>query len=137
MVAKQLKDDTARGAQIAKPPFKRIFTGQCTVLVCMSAGLLLVDVVIAYSTLLGGLISVAPNVYFASLGFRYSGARAANDVAKSLYRGEVGKFVLTALLFACVFVLVKPLSAAALFATFIFMMVLNWVLLVRFSHLSP
>lgn len=134
MVAKQLEERTARGAQIAKPPFKRIFITQCLVLVCVSAGLLLRDLVTAYSALLGGLIVVAPNVYFASLAFRYSGARAANDVAKSLYRGEVGKFVLTAILFACVFALVKPLSAAALFATFIMMMVLNLFLVLRMTR---
>ena len=132
-MAKQLKDNTARGAPIAKPPFIRIFTTQCVVLVCVSAGLLLIDLVVAYSALIGGLILVVPNIYFASLAFRYSGARAANDVAKSLYVGEVGKFVLTAMAFACAFVLVKPLSAATLFVMFIFMMILNWILVLRLS----
>ena len=133
-MAKQLQRDTARGAHIAKPPLIRIYTIECIVLVVVSAALLLSSQVLAYSALLGGLISVVPNVYFASLAFRFSGARAASDVAKSLYRGEIGKCVLTAILFACVFVLVKPLSAGSLFAMFIFMMVLNWVLLVRFSR---
>ena len=128
-----MKDNTVRGAQIAKPPFIRIYTTQCVVLVCLSAGLLLVDTAVAYSALLGGLIQVVPNIYFASLAFRYSGARAANDVAKSLYVGEVGKFVLTAMAFACAFVLVKPLSAGILFVMFIFMMILNSILVLRMS----
>ena len=133
-MARQLKDKTAGGARIAKPPFIRIFIILCVVLACTSAGLMFVDKVIAYSALLGGLILVAPNLYFASSGFRDSGARPANEVAKSLYRAEAGKFVLTAVAFACVFILVKPLSAGALFAMFIFMMVLNWVLVVRLGQ---
>ncbi len=99
-MAKQLKHTTARGAPIAKPPLLRIYASQCVVLVGVTVGLLLINTVVAYSALLGGLIAVVPNIYFASLAFRYSGARAANDVAKSLYVGEVGKFVLTAMAFA-------------------------------------
>lgn len=133
-MAKQLKQKSARGAQIAKPPFFKIYASQFIVLVLVTAGLHFVNHTMAYSVLLGGLISIVPNTYFALLAFRYSGARAANDVAKSLYLGEVGKFVLTATLFACVFVLVKPLIVAPLFAAFIAMMVLNWVLVLRLSN---
>jgi F0F1-type ATP synthase assembly protein I len=39
--------------------------------------------------------------------------------------------VLTAVLFASVFALVKPLSAGTLFAVFILMMALNWILSLR------
>ena len=133
-MAKQLKQNSARGARITKPPFLKIYASQTIVLVVIAAGLLFVNSTMAYSVLLGGLISIVPNTYFAILAFRYSGARAANNVAKSLYFGEVGKFVLTATLFACVFVLVRPLAAAALFAAFIVMMVLNWVLVLRLSN---
>ena len=92
-----------------------------------------IDWLSAYSVLLGGLISIVPNSYLASLAYRFTGARAASDVAGSLYRGEVGKFVLTAVMFALVFVMVKPLSAPALFAAFILTTVLNWVLVLRMS----
>jgi ATP synthase protein I len=132
-VARQLKQNTARGAQIAKPPLLKIFASQCIVLAVLSLGLLLVNVTTAYSVLLGGMVCIFPNVYFAFLAFRHSGASAAEAVAKSLYRGEVGKFLLTAVLFACVFVLIRPLSVGALFTTFIAMMVLNWVLVHRLS----
>lgn len=128
-----MSKNTERGAKIAKPPFLRIFASQLIVLVMVSAGLLFADGVLAYSVLLGGMISIVPNGYFATLAYRYSGARAATDVARSLYRGEVGKFVLTAIMFACVFVLVKPLSTAALFTMFILMTVLNWILVLRMS----
>jgi len=128
-----LRKKTATGAQIAKPPFLRIFTCQSLVLVLVVAILLPIDWQSAYSVLLGGLISIVPNGYLASLAYRFTGARAASDVAGSLYRGEVGKFVLTAVMFALVFVMVKPLSAPALFAAFILTTVLNWVLVLRMS----
>ncbi len=132
-MARQLKENTARGASIAKPPLLKIFASQCSVLVAVSVGLLFVDVTMAYSVLLGGIVCIFPNAYFSFLAFRYSGARAAEDVAKSLYRGEMGKFILTAALFACVFVLIKPLLVGALFTMFIAMMILNWFLVYRLS----
>lgn len=128
-----MKQNTARGAQITKPPLLKIFASQCVVLAALSLGFLFVDVTTAYSVLLGGMVCIFPNAYFAFLAFRHSGARAARDVAKSLYRGEVGKFILTAVLFACVFVLIKPLSVGALFAMFIAMMILNGFLVHRMS----
>jgi ATP synthase protein I len=124
---------TATGAQIDKPPFLRIFTSQGVVLLVVVVVLLVIDWVKAYSVLLGGLISIVPNGYLASLAYRCPGARAASDVAGSLYRGEVGKFILTAVMFALVFVMVKPLSAPALFTAFILTTVLNWVLVLRMS----
>lgn len=132
-MAKQFKNITAHGARIAKPPVLKIYASQFLVLATLSAALLYVDVTVAYSVLLGGVISILPNLYFALLAFRFSGARAVEAVTKSLYRGEVGKFILTAALFACVFVLVKPLSVGALFAMFIAMMVLNSFLVLRLS----
>ncbi len=131
----QLGIKTMHGAKIQKPPFLRIYASQCVVLVCISTVLLFADRVIAYSSLLGGIISIGPNIYFARLAFRFTGASAANDVTSSLYVGEVGKFVLTAVLFACVFVLIKPLSTAMLFTSFIFMTALNLVLVLRMSKI--
>ena len=132
-MAKQLAMKTASGAKIAKPPFLRIYASQLVLLIFAAVLLLVTDKIVAYSTLFGGLISIVPNSYFAMLAYRYTGAKAASEVAKSLYRGEVGKFVLTAIMFACIFVLVKPLSTAALFTAFILMTVLNLVLVLRMS----
>ena len=81
------------------------------------------DPVSAYSILLGGLIFWGPNAYFALYAFRFRGARAAAQILRSMYRGEVGKLVLTLLGFALVFTLVKPLDVLALFLTYIAMLV--------------
>jgi len=75
--------------------------------------------VAGYSALLGTLVSVVPNAFLAlrlAVPRRDSGARS---LVRAAYAGELGKLALTVLLFVLVFTLVKPLSAAALFAAFI------------------
>jgi ATP synthase protein I len=75
--------------------------------------------VAGYSALLGSLTCVIPNAFLALrlvAPRRESGARA---LIRAAYIGELGKLGLTVLMFSIVFVLVRPLSAAALFAGFI------------------
>lgn len=73
----------------------------------------------AYSALLGGLIAVLPNAFLAlrlSLPRRDPGAAA---LLRAAYIGELGKVMLTVLLFGLVFTAVRPLAAGALFAGFV------------------
>ena len=100
---------------------------QIVLLVLASATVLLVDAAWAKSILIGGLISVLPNAYFARMAFRHQGARAAREVSQSFKRGEAGKFVLTVCLFAVVFSSVPSLKAGALFTGYIGMMLLNLI----------
>jgi ATP synthase protein I len=75
--------------------------------------------VAGYSALLGSLICVIPNAFLALrlvVPRRDHGAQALLNAA---WIGEVGKLALTVLFFSLVFTLVRPLSAAALFAGFI------------------
>ena len=75
--------------------------------------------VAGYSALLGSLVCVMPNAFLAlrlALPRRDPGAQA---LVRAAYIGELGKLALTVLLFVLVFTLVKPLSAAALFAAFV------------------
>ena len=134
-MASQLNKQTARGAQIPKPPILKIYGIQCAALLLVCAGLSVVDWTTAYSALLGGLLSIGPNTYFACSAFRYSGAGAAANVARSIYRGEVLKFVFSAVLFALVFVMVKPLAAGTLFTAFILTTVINTILIVSLGRL--
>jgi ATP synthase protein I len=72
-----------------------------------------------YSALLGALICVIPNAF---LGLRLVLPRrdaGAGGLLQAAYLGELGKVALTVILFGAVFVMVRPLSAAALFAGFI------------------
>lgn len=73
----------------------------------------------AYSALLGGLTAVLPNAFLAlrmSLPRRDAGAAA---LLRAAYIGELGKVVLTVLMFGLVFTAVRPLAAGALFAGFV------------------
>ena len=79
-----------------------------------------------YSGLCGGLIAWLPNLYFAHKAFRFSGARAAQSIVRSFYAGEAGKLILTAVLFALAFVVVKPLEASALFGIFVLALSVGW-----------
>jgi len=75
--------------------------------------------VVGYSALLGSLVCVIPNAFLAlrlAVPRRVPGAEA---LVQAAYIGELGKLALTVLFFSLVFTLVKPLSAAALFAGFI------------------
>ena len=79
-----------------------------------------------YSGLCGGLIAWLPNLYFAHKAFRFSGARAAQSIVRSFYAGEAGKLILTAVLFALAFVVVKPLEAPTLFGVFVLALSVGW-----------
>ena len=75
--------------------------------------------VAGYSALLGSLTAVIPNAFLAlrlMAPRRNPGAKALVGAA---WIGEMGKLALTVLFFTLVFTLVRPLSAAALFAGFI------------------
>jgi ATP synthase protein I len=72
-----------------------------------------------YSALLGSLICVIPNAFLAlrlAVPRPDPGARA---LLRAAYIGEAGKVALTVLMFGIVFVAVRPLAAAPLFAGFI------------------
>ena len=57
----------------------------------------------ALSAVLGGLVSVVPNAYFARQLFQYQGARQARQIVNRFYKGEAMKLLLTVVLFAMVF----------------------------------
>jgi ATP synthase protein I len=91
-------------------------------LIAVSGGVscgLIFGMVAGYSALLGGLIALLGNLYFAFKAFRYFGARSAKAIVQSLWAGEMGKQILAAALFALVFVGVKPLQPAALFVGYL------------------
>ena len=75
--------------------------------------------VAGYSALIGSLICVVPSAFLAlrlAVPRRDPGAGA---LMRAAYVGELGKLALTVLMFGVVFVAVRPLAAAPLFAGFI------------------
>nr|WP_241263049.1 ATP synthase subunit I [Parahaliea mediterranea] len=125
----------SRGAPIARPPVYRISLAQVALLLPACLLLALWDGVWGLSALCGGLVAVVPQAWFAARAFRYSGARSAQAVARSGYAGEVGKFLLSAAGFAAVFMLLRPVSGAAVFAGYLAMLAIqitgSWMLLRR------
>lgn len=75
---------------------------------------------------LGAGIAIAGSLYFALQAFRHAGARQAPQIVRSFYKGEAGKFVITVLLFAAVFVGVRPLQAGWLLTGFILEQLVVW-----------
>lgn len=78
------------------------------------------DAAVARSVLAGGLISALSNGYFALQAFRYQGAANADKVVRSFLRGELGKIVISILLFALSFSFLEDLNVVALFSGFLF-----------------
>jgi len=72
-----------------------------------------------YSALLGSLICVIPNAFLALRLVVPRSDPGAKALMGAAWIGEIGKLALTVLFFTLVFTLVRPLSAAALFAGFI------------------
>ncbi|WP_089169736.1 F0F1 ATP synthase subunit I [Azotobacter chroococcum] len=101
------------------PVFRVLVVQALTGLVTAFACGVFWGLVAGYSALLGGLIAWLANLYFAHKAFRYFGARSAKAVVQSLWSGEMGKLILTAALFALVFVGVQPLEPLALFGGYL------------------
>ena len=72
-----------------------------------------------FSALLGGLICLIPNAYLALRLTLPRSDRGASGLVQAAYIGEIGKIVLTVLLFSLVFSLVRPIDPVALFSGFI------------------
>jgi ATP synthase protein I len=83
---------------------KRLFLMQLRF--CAVASVLvwiLFDVSAARSALLGGLVCLVPQAWFARILFRDQRARFSQQILKRAYRGEAIKLLMSATLFAVVF----------------------------------
>lgn len=120
----------ARSHAMARPPLGSVLLMEGGVVLLVAALALIASPLIARSILLGGLLFLGPQAWFAWRVFRDRGARSAQAVVQGFYRGEAGKFLLTGAGFALVFVTVKPLEPAALFGTFVVLHIAHTVVLV-------
>lgn len=87
---------------------------------CLVAGLLLIiGWEHAWSALAGGLISALGNGFAAARIFVPYRAQEPEKLVGRLYGAEIGKLVLTGLLFAAAILWIEPLSVGALFGGFL------------------
>jgi len=75
--------------------------------------------VYAGSALLGGLIATLANAYFAWKVFAKQKETTPEQILATYYGAEVGKIILTVMLFTAAIVMVKPLSMATLIVAYI------------------
>ncbi|MGX1201506.1 ATP synthase protein I [Marinobacter nauticus] len=101
---------------------------EMAVLLILSLLWLLESRLAGYSALVGGLIFVIPNAYFAHRAYRYQGARQMHLAVSNIFRAESIKLALTAVFFAAVFTLMEPVHVPALLFTFAVMVVLGTAL---------
>lgn len=79
----------------------------------------------ASSAVLGGMVCVIPNIYFARKLFEYQGARSARQIVNSFYKGEAIKIFLSIVLFTAVFMWIK-ITPLAFFAAYIMILITHW-----------
>ncbi len=73
----------------------------------------------AVPTLLGGLIGVVPNAFLAARLMSPRAGSSARNLLAAGWLGEIGKLVIAAVMFAAVFMTLKPLHPEFLFAGYI------------------
>ena len=106
-------------SNLKTPPVYKVTIAQLAATVFIAViSLLISGIILAYSLLLGGLISAVPNSYFAFHAYRYQGARNAQNVVKGFIRGELGKIIMTVVLFALSFTLITSLNELVLILGF-------------------
>ena len=98
----------------------RFIKAQFVVTIILSAVWMIVGYTAAYSALTGGLIATMANAWFAVKIFRKKSkeTETAETVLTTFYVGEIYKFIFTGAMFFMAFVLIKPISAIALLATY-------------------
>lgn len=124
-------------APIARPPVHLIARFQLVVLFLVSLALLPIDWALAASAATGGLIQIIPQAWFTRRAYRYSGARQVRNVVNAMYRGESGKLLLAAALFALVFHRFSWLDPATLFISFGAMIVVQLFVTAKTINSAP
>lgn len=89
------------------------------------------------SALTGAGIAVIGQAFFTYRAFSHAGAISAKHIVQGFYRGEAGKFVLTALLFAAVFTGYKTVQTGWLFTSFILEQLVAWVVFYTIRSTQP
>lgn len=113
--------------QLTRKKVIRIFQIQMAFTIAIAIAALLHSFVAAYSALLGGLLYLLPNAFFA---WRVLSRQTdtPKGVLADMYIGEIWKMAISIFCFAAVFILVQPVSPFPLFLTFVLLQILNWYL---------
>lgn len=116
---------------ISRPPVHRVALYQLLLLLAVCASVAWIDSLIASSILVGGLIQIGPQAWFARQAYKHTGSSQIGKVVRAMYLGETGKITLTAALFVATFVLLRQLNFLTVFGAFIVMFPLQWIFTIR------
>lgn len=82
------------------------------------------------ATVLGFSIFLIPVIFFTALIVKRGSVKHGNQMVRSFYAAEVGKFIVTTLLFAFSFIVIEPVArnVAVLFAAYFIIWLLHQVM---------
>jgi F0F1-type ATP synthase assembly protein I len=107
-------------------PVRRGIQLQLLFLLVLACSLLILDRQLALSALAGGIIASLAHFWFTWRVF--SGAAGeAGQILGTVYRAEVGKIILTVMLFITAFVAIKPINLASLIAAYFITTCIPWL----------
>jgi ATP synthase protein I len=106
---------------------RRVIWIQLLVTLLVSGLLLIFDGVLAGSALAGGLIAILGHAYFAWKVFGRQQETRPEQILATYYRAEVGKIVLTVMLFTGAIVMIKPLSIVTLLGVYLINHMIPWL----------
>ena len=113
------------GHRLNRVPLLRWLVIESTAIVVMALLWATQGSLAGYSALVGGLIFLVPNTWFAYQVYKVEGARNMSLMVSNLFRAESAKIALTAVFFAAVFNLMEPIHVPALLFTFAVMVVMG------------
>ena len=116
---------------IKRPLLHLVTLVQLLVLLPLVFGLYVFWPIQALSVLAGVLIEATGRAYFGFYAFRYSGAQRVALVLSSFKRGELGKFIIVAIMFGGVFFVFPRVAPLLLFAGFLVSWLLGALLSIR------
>ncbi|WP_074398592.1 ATP synthase subunit I [Halomonas sp. HL-93] len=89
--------------------------------------LIVIDSSGAISVALGALVAFIPHVFFVQRMAIFQKRAPASRNALRLFRAEAGKFGLTVVLFAAVFITVPPSNPALFFSAYVVVVLMHWL----------
>jgi ATP synthase protein I len=106
--------------KVSTKQIRHIIHMQLVATVLVSALLLVINAAWFWSAVIGGLIATLANTYFAWKVFSRQQETSAEQILLTYYGAEVGKVILTVMLFAAVILMIQPLNIIALMGMYLF-----------------
>ena len=121
------KTNSSKGSTVPKPDLASLFIRQLLVVAMVGAALIAIDFKIAMAWIVGALLYILPQTYFAIRAFRYRGAAQMQHAYLSTNQGLMGKWLLFATGLVLVFRFWPEVSLPALFIGYLLAQIGGWI----------